>query len=306
MFLICALLFSIFSNNAFPIIDGTIELSQTNIVKIRGISLCTGTVISPYIILTAAHCTDNGRIQLEITHNESNPLSINKIIPHPSAKFSKNQSKLLEGHDISLIVLNAPIDIKVKNLIPLQSPKEIRLNEDTELKLYGFGLDESGWPSGVLKSTRSIISDIPYWSCGGNRSKTFSSTHKTRSGDSGGPAFAKSKNKKRRQVRVISAEIIFDYENEYLPVEERIEYDCKNKSIFTKVSPFLKWIKSEVGYYPGINHKKLSELIRKKYKTKDYLSLSVQSDCFNRIQKESELESLINNTKIIINSTNTL
>ncbi len=240
---------------ASAIVGGVLDTSHLSVVKIRGMSLCGGTAISPYIIITAAHCTNNGSIPLTIHSEELNKdYEVKKVIPHPTAKFNQNQGHLESGHDISIIILNKPIILQNEKFPMIARRGQFKAKDGSELILIGAGVDESGWPSGKKKSVKAKIQKIPYFKCGGNEKYTFSTEHKARMGDSGGPAIMLDSDGNEILTGITSKEIIFDYENEYLPKEEWKDMKCKNKSIFINIVPFLSWIKQETGYYPGVDH----------------------------------------------------
>ena len=257
-----------FSLNSFAVMNGKEDTDGKfqNIVSISGISLCTGTVISPYIILTAAHCVHDGRVPLEIkSFATGQSIKPAKVIPHPTAKFNDTQSKLLKGEDIALVILEEPVQIPTDAFLPLVKRNEIKIKEGIELDIVGIGVDESGWPYRRPKVSKAEIVDIPYWKCGGNAKKTFSTKDVVRVGDSGGAAFSKTSDGQIVQVGVTSSRMIFDWENEYLPPEEQKEVDCENKSIFMDVKKYLRWIKKSTGYEPQKSHQDISQGVLERF-----------------------------------------
>jgi V8-like Glu-specific endopeptidase len=254
-------------SNILAIVGGENTDNFSNLVQISGVRLCTGTAIHPHIILTAAHCTDNGRIPLIITSFKDNKnYNVKKVIPHKTALFHPKQSTLLKGYDIAIIILEKPIPLKKEKFIKLSEKGKFLYKNGKGLEILGIGIDESGWPVYRPKIVKTKVSKIPYWKCGGNKRTAFSSEYVTRDGDSGGPVLTYSnETKKYVQVGVNSSVIIFDYENEYLPEEEHLAYDCKNKSIAMKVSDFYKWIKLESGFSNERSMEEITLIVKRKF-----------------------------------------
>jgi secreted trypsin-like serine protease len=106
------------------ILGGTVDTGDPAVVQLRynqrqvnGISTagCTGTVIAPTVILTAAHCVPFGAYNVQYNPSPSaNPFDANSpgwiatksIAAHPA--FYGNPSA---GHDIGVVILNTPTTI---------------------------------------------------------------------------------------------------------------------------------------------------------------------------------------------------
>lgn len=212
---------------------------------------------------------------------------------HPSTKFNDSQSRLLEGHDIALVVLKEPIEIPENAFIPLAGKREVKIKNGNSLEVVGIGVDESGWPYGRPKISKTEIDKIPFWKCGGNAKKSFSAKDVVRVGDSGGAAFGAGKDGKPVQVGVTSSRMIFDYENEYLPPDKQKEVDCENKSVFMKSKDFLGWIEKETGYDPDKSHDQITHELKSRFNLNEKIKTSSHGCHGESIQKNDSLEKFL-------------
>lgn len=117
-----------------------VEISQRYLDGTPGV--CSGVVIAPGTVLTAAHCFPKEAISNVIV---SNGLSypIDEILVHPGFYSSPEVSAFF--NDVAILkskTLPAP---------PLAILQSIAISPDTEISVFGFGLDENkGF--GVLKN----------------------------------------------------------------------------------------------------------------------------------------------------------
>lgn len=158
-------------------------------------SICTGEVISPHVVLTAAHCVapssiGNGNV-FEIflgndINNSAQIVASNFVAvkeTHYDTAFNIN--KLNGGHDVGILITTTALPLKP---IPFNHTALTSANVGQTVRFVGYGIDNardlSGRSAGTKRQTSAAISGI---------TSTFinfnSSTHGTCEGDSGGPAF---------------------------------------------------------------------------------------------------------------------
>lgn len=175
------------------IIGGTVDLGHPSVVAIlahqpgssRG-SLCTGTVISPTAILTAAHCVDPDvvgagnvfEVYPGTTLGEQPPLAVASVVFDQAFDVDD----LRAGHDIAVVKLAQPTNLKpipYGTVLPT-SPIEIvgyGMSTHVNHPLVPNGSGTKRTVTTQVNSASDTLIDIG------------DTAHQTCHGDSGGPAF---------------------------------------------------------------------------------------------------------------------
>lgn len=227
------------SSRSAAIIDGRVagpsEISAT--VGLLGNFTCTGTLIAPQVVLTAAHCVVDGVNGVDvyagiIRQNDANNgdrYDIAQSIPHPDYNafaWGNDPDGLAESNDIAILILDEP----VTGVAPVPVLPFNRVDSDmpgqTPVTLAGFGItNQFGGPTGVL-----YVTETPYvrrsateMLAGGNNLPDSCN------GDSGGPVYL-DVDGERFVVGVTSRAAASSQQN------------CGDGGIYTLAPAFLEWI----------------------------------------------------------------
>lgn len=176
------------------IINGTAcgSLSSSPVVRVivldssgDPIGLCSGTMITPNDVLTAAHCIIPGTAGAAVVYGESessNAARVSRIVRHPEYRpVSRVGETFAAFNDIAIFSLDQNLNLPT---LPLLSSSFVESGE--EISIFGYGTDENGnLEFRELKSGEMLVSDVT----DNHISTVFNGDgSNTCQGDSGGPA----------------------------------------------------------------------------------------------------------------------
>ncbi len=199
-FAACAPQPSFIHSQSSPIIGGTNDTGDPGVVLLQatvqgGYSLCSAEIVSPHVVMTAAHCVDPdtvGQVQSfdvffgsDVNGSEGQDASkwIKVSETHYNMNFDPNQ--LQGGQDVAVAILAQPTTVT-----PLAMNRTALTQSDDgqALRLVGYGIDSGSDQQGTSAGTKRQTS-TPLIDYDSNFIEFGTGQKGTCEGDSGGPAF---------------------------------------------------------------------------------------------------------------------
>ena len=161
-------------------------------------SLCTGEVISPHVVLTAAHCVDPATVGTGAVFHVFTGSTLSMTAPPPADEvFAVSETHYdsafdpkapQSGHDIGLLVLKTPVTITP---VPYNRTPVTASMVGQAARLVGYGIsdgtDTKGMTAGVRRQAPSKLLQINPMNAA--LVDFEDNLHTICEGDSGGPAF---------------------------------------------------------------------------------------------------------------------
>jgi MYXO-CTERM domain-containing protein len=182
------------------IINGTTDTGDPAVVLIfaamagsNQASLCTAEVISPHVLLTAAHCVDPATVGANVTFHvfigpmfsSSSPASDFLTVKETHYDTSFDSMHPENGHDVGVVILNDPTTIVP---VPYNRTAIPTSMVGTPARLVGYGItsgsDTMGTSAGTRRQAPSTLAHLDSLFVG-----LQDGAHGICEGDSGGPAF---------------------------------------------------------------------------------------------------------------------
>lgn len=212
------------------------ENELRNVISLvkNGRSFCTGSLIHPQIVITAAHCVSSGIQGVSLYSGsgdqeavlESNLPEISRAVLHPEYKQG------FEGnYDIAILILRQPVE----NIQPFEILTEVNeihqsLSPGQPVTLAGFGRREDS-SSGLKYQVQVLVHERKAYEILVS-DKGKGACH----GDSGGPAFAKDGKGELKLFGVTSRGPAL------------CSYDGADHTTYGLLHPALCWIEKESGF----------------------------------------------------------
>ena len=155
-----------------------------------GPNLCTGTLVSPRVVMTAAHCVEAANDSIEVFWGPETVVGQSMNATRWAAHPSYCPECKTNAYDFGYVVL--PQDLEYAAAVPLaeQTEWDATMVEDGEVELVGYGtIDESMGVNLGLGVKRKVTTSIHSFTSGGLEFFAGGEGKDSCKGDSGGPAF---------------------------------------------------------------------------------------------------------------------
>jgi len=184
-----------------PIIGGMTTTGDPAVVLLvamtgQGEAYCTAEIVSPHVVMTAAHCVDPSEVgsgaQFQVflgsdvnNSSQSSNMSLWLGVKETHYDTTFDPNTLDGGHDVGVVILSsaAPVTPIAMNHTALTQSMI-----GQPLRLVGYGIDNGGDQSGQSAGTKRVVS-TPLSSYDSLFINFGDASSGTCEGDSGGPAF---------------------------------------------------------------------------------------------------------------------
>jgi hypothetical protein len=243
---------AIFAGNSSGIVNGALvtkadPLAKHLVMLTNGYRIvCTGTLIAKDIVLTAAHCYEDGKLYVAFSVDGTSE-NIAKLRPHlvtahkipegyvpPVDDAFESDSDVL---DIMVIKFNngTPDGFVPAELLESESIYPPEIAADKVITAFGYGVTDGIKQTGVgpLRKVRLTIEE-PFF--GRTEFSASIEGSATCQGDSGGPVF----------IRVGDKQVVAG-------VTSRGDVGCTGTGYYTKVNAYTDWIKATIKEFSATN-----------------------------------------------------
>jgi V8-like Glu-specific endopeptidase len=225
-----------FASSKASIIGGATDTGDPSVVALYAQdptmmsgALCTASVISPTVLLTAAHCVDpaetGANAQFFILEgsdiNSAQPSNVNVSNTAFNPMFDTTHPE--NGYDVGVVVLDRSLG---RTPLPFAhtAPTNAMVGQPVRLVGYGLNNETQQAGAGVKRQVTTVLDDFDSLLL-----HIGDDTHETCSGDSGGPAF----------MQVAGVETI-------VGVTSFGNQTCTGGGYDTRIDDYLSWINTYV------------------------------------------------------------
>ena len=217
---------------------GTEDFSKTVVAfyNVAEGSLCTASILSDSVLVTAAHCVSGNATDIVAVFNtdlKGSNLIVRRVMQTKTSDlWAANQDQDTNEGDIALAQFAGGLPDGFKPATLLDSVSQLADGQDVLLAGYGITNGVSHAGAGLLRSVVTQIKQVAY-------SETEVLMNQTAGkgachGDSGGPAYAMVNGSPR--LFGVTSRGVDDAAN-----------DCTHFAAYTDILPYLDWVKKTMG-----------------------------------------------------------